>query len=110
MASDGTPQAAIPDRDLTGVTQGLTQKEMFEGSLARFGRNEVVNPEVSLVKLFIQQFIGIMHILLICAILSFIFGDYADFASSSASCPSTASWGSTREKEHEGVGEADCGD
>ena len=50
MASDGTPQAAIPDRDLTGVTQGLTQKEMFEGSLARFGRNEVVNPEVSLVK------------------------------------------------------------
>ena len=64
---------------MTDVSLGLTSAE-YQSSLAEHGKNEVILEPVSMVKLFVQQFIGVMQaILLICAILSAVFGDWTDF-------------------------------
>lgn len=77
--SAGAPSAGEPAVALTDIVTGLTDAE-YKSSLAQHGKNEVILEPVSMVKLFIQQFIGVMQaLLLVCAILSAVFGDWADF-------------------------------
>ena len=65
--------------DMTDLATGLTESERVE-ALHKHGKNEVLLEPVSMVKLFVQQFVGVMQfILLVCAILSAAFDDWVDF-------------------------------
>ena len=77
---DGSEHSvAAQDAHPTDVSMGLTNVE-YEKSLAEHGKNEVLLEPVSMLKLFVQQFIGVMQlILLICAVLSAVWGDFTDF-------------------------------
>ena len=69
----------MQDEPATSLSHGLTQLE-FEASLETWGLNEIRTTPPSLLKLFVMQFIGPMQaVLLVCAILSAVFGDNADF-------------------------------